>query len=149
MIGVAQRPACQPLAHRLFLHGVHVQRVAHIATHRHTCIGHLPHQSALAVSEPRPRRTIQARQLHVVERQAGVFPRLAPTAHQQFEQPFVGILVMRVRFSLIPDDTFQRITLQGDDARLEQVARLVRMALIGIGRPLDVQRGTLGAPSPE
>ena len=145
-IRLVQCPACQAFAHFLLAGRMHIERVASVGTYGHAGVRYLIHQAALAIAEPWPRRTIQAGELHVIERQLLVVPILAPTLHQELEELFVRILVVGIRFALIPDGTLDRILLQRKDARLIQIARLIRMALELVRRFLHVQGRTTTHP---
>ena len=140
-IGAIQRPSGQSLSHLLLVPRMHVERVSPIRADRHTAVCHLTHQAPLAVSEPGPAGTVQAGELHIVEGKL-LLPLRAPTFGQQFEQLFVCLDVVGVRFALIPEEACDREALQRSDARFEEVAGLVGVALLLVFGAGDI----LGAP---
>ena len=123
-----------------------IQRIAPVEAHGHTRVVYLREQTTLTVSEPRPRRSAQARQLHVVEGHRGVVPIRPPTSDQQFEQPFVCLEVVGIRLALIPDYAPDRVVVERQNARFEEVARLIGMAFVTSGRAAHVSGGPLARP---
>ena len=127
-VGVEEGCACQAFANGLLQAIVHVERVAAVVADHHlreivVC------QSALTITEGRPRRTVQARELNIMEREITVSEILSPAIAQQAEEPFVEFYVMRIRLALVPRHTFYMIMVEGQDASFEHVAGLIGMAL--------------------
>ena len=127
-VGIEECRACQPLSNGLLHAEMYVERVATVVADHHlreiaVC------QSALTITEGRPRRTVQTRELNIMEREAPATEILSPAVAKQAEEPFVEFDVMCIRLALIPRHTFYMIMVEGQDASFEHVAGLIGMAL--------------------
>ena len=117
---------------------MHVERVAHVAAHRHRRKGNFAGKPTLTVAKRRPRGAVEAGELHEEKRQTRAVPVGAPRVDEQRKESLVHLDVVRVRLALIPNYTAYRKFLQWLDARLIKVRRGVGMTGLRMGAALGV-----------
>ena len=118
----------QPLSHGPLVRVMDVDGIAEVGRHDHSEAGTALEQTALAVTEPGPGWPAEARQLDIMEGQLRLAENGTPAVDKQREQLLMHLEIMGIGLSLIPDDTGEIVAGQREDARLEKIAGLVRMA---------------------